>query len=401
MGFFRNSFSNFAGRFFNGINPTFTGATPNANANANHTAVDGEETTIVINASDPTAKGSLRYTISSGSLPPGFTINEDSGRITGKYLLQGINSNGTVYTFTVTATTRNPGGIQTSSSRTFTITLGVPWLYRQVLTTSYMCGGYKNSTLWSNVNRFVHSTETAVNLGDNNIDNFHYKSGASGLSKVFIWNGSTTCFNMRTEVKANSGQNPGAGNNGTAFDPDRTYAWVNGEGVGQVKKWTFSTESFANQGNGWNDHAASFSGEFRGMFWGNSGQTARVIFATDAYANMAYSAGAHGQQKGLMAKTGFGYAGAQGMYSGGSQFRRCNIETESQSNTYTKPWDCGEENFTMGQVKGFMLGQHDPSGQNNRSFAYTYATDSGYQGGSNMEPKGQAGCSSGHFGWRD
>jgi hypothetical protein len=63
--------------------------------------------------------------------------------------------------------------------------------------------------------------------------------------------------------------------------------------------------------------------------------------------------------------------------------------------------DIGEENFGLGQDAGYMLGEHDPSGQNNRSFKYFYGTDSGFNGGASMEPKGHDGCSSGHFGWRD
>jgi hypothetical protein len=117
---------------------------------------------------------------------------------------------------------------------------------------------------------------------------------------------------------------------------------------------------------------------------------------------MGHSAGAHGQQKGLMAKTGFGYGGNEGMYSGGQYFRKTNIESETGSGQPTKPrGDIGEENFGMGQDAGFMLGEHDPSGQNNRSFKYFYGTDSGFNGGASMEPKGHDGCSSGHFGWRD
>lgn len=400
MGFFNKASAGVGGKYFESNSPSFEGTSATTQTGAIDTTISSSTFTPL---PDPFGRGRTVFTL-SGDIPPGTSFNQSTGAITVAQTLSGINTNNLQFNFTVTATELNPQfptRPAKSVVRNFSLVITVPFLYRQIVTTSYMCGGYKNSTLWSNVNRFVHSTETAVNLGDNNINNFHYKSGTTGYTKVFIWNGGTTAFNMRTEVRSNSGADPGGGNNGTAFDPDRIYAWVNGEGVGQVKKWTHSSETLANQSNGWNDHAASFSGEFRGIWWGQSGQTARVIFATDAYANMGYSAGAHGQQKGLMAKTGFGYGGAQGMYDGGSQFRRCNIESESQSNTYTKPWNCGEENFTLGQTRGYMLGQHDPSGQNNRSFGYTYATDSGFQGGSSMEPKGQAGCSSGHFGWRD
>lgn len=408
MAFLRDQIKNLAGKYFPGGSPTFSGATPSSGTNYTHTTnmlndhadvwKTNSSNLFSMTATDPFNKGTTYFEL-AGTIPPGFSFDQRSGVLSGGYYSQGINTNGLVYSFTITAFSgTNPNQ---SVSRNYTITLSVPWQYRQIISTSYMCGGYKSSTLWSNVNRLIHATETSANLGDNNIDNFHYKSGWSGDTKVYIWNGTTTAFNMRTESRSNSGASPGGGNNGTNFEPNRTYGWVNGEGVGQVKKWTASSETFANLGSGWNDHSTSISNDTKGVFWGNSGQTQRVIFSTDAIANMGYSAGAHGQQKGLNAKNGYGYGGAQGGYDSGSQFRRTDISSETQSNTYTKPWNCGEENYTPGQTVGFMQGQHDPSGQNNRSFRYVYASESGTQGGSSLEPKGQQGCSSGHYGWRD
>jgi hypothetical protein len=367
--------------------------TTTVQGNSSSSTVTGSRVTL-----DSFNGGPVGYSLVSGSLPSGFSLNGSTGTVTGSYTVQGINSDGLVYSFTIRATLANGE----FTDRAYTISLSVPWLYRQIITTGYMCGGYKNSSLWSNVNRLVHSTDTAVNLGDGNVDNFHYKSGASGLNKVWIWTGGPTAFQMRTEVKQNSGQSAGGGgNNGTAFN-ERNFAYVMGEGTGSIKKFNFATETYNDIGSGWNDHACSISGQYRGIWWGNSGQTQRVYFPTDGVANMGHSAGAHGQQKGLMAKTGFGYGGNEGMYSGGQYFRKTNIESETGSGQPTKPrGDIGEENFGMGQDAGFMLGEHDPSGQNNRSFKYFYGTDSGFNGGASMEPKGHDGCSSGHFGWRD
>jgi hypothetical protein len=400
-----NQLAKGTGGYSPGVGPQDTAAssaagsigTTTVTGDASSTSVSGQRVTF-----DPFGAGAITYSLISGSLPPGFSLNSSNGTVSGSYTVQGQNSTGQVYTFTIRATAAT-GGLN-YTDRTYTITLSVPWRYRQIITLNYLAGGYKNSTLWSNVNRQTVATDTAVNLGDGNIDNYHYKSGAAGNTRLYIFNGGNTAFNMRTEVKQNGfSGGGGAGNNGTVHN-ERVAAYVVGEGTGQVVKWSFSTESnAAGLGNGWNSHAAGFSGEDRGIYWGNSGETQRVFFPSDSVANMGYSAGRHGQQKGLMGKTGYGYGGNEGDYAGGFNFRRTLIATESASNTYTKPggWGYGEENFGMAQNKGYMMAQHDPSGQNNRSYAFVYATDSGYQNGVTMEPKGKDGCSSGHMGWRD
>ena len=400
-----NNLAKGVGGFSPGVGPQDTAAsaaagsigTATVNSDTTATSVSASRVTYI-----PTGGGAVNYSISSGSLPSGFSLNSSTGLVSGTYAVQGQNSNGQVFTFTVRATS----ALNTASftDRTYTISISVPWRYRQIINYNYMTGGYKNSSLWSNVNRTVVSTDTTTNLGDGNVDNYHYKSGATGNARIYIFNGGNTAFNMRTEVKQNGfSGGGGGGNNGTVHN-ERFHAYVTGEGTGQLVKWSFSTEAnVTGLGNGWNSHACGISGEDRGIYWGNSGETQRVIFATDSIANMGYSAGRHGQQKGLMAKTGYGYGGNEGDYAGGYNFRRTLIATESAAGTYTKPggWGYGEENFGMAQNKGYMQGQHDPSGQNNRSYAFVYATESGYQNGATMEPKGHDGCSSGHMGWRD
>lgn len=399
MGFFNKASQSSAGKFYEKPIPSFSGpdtATISGDNNGSNVNV-GTFTPLT----DPFGRGRTTFSF-NGDLPPGWTFNSINGSITMQSILGGLNAEFVVYRFSVTASEIVPNYNQTRTvTRKYSISLTTAWINRQVITQVYMAGGYQNSAVWSNVNRTTASTDTTVNLGDGTIDNFHYKSGACGYTKLYVWNNTTTAFNMRTEVKQNSGQSVASANSGTAFEPNREFAWCNGEGAGQVRKWTFSTETVANLGNGWNDHAASISGEFRGIWWGQSAQTARTIFATDAWAYMGYSAGAHGQQKGLMAKTGFGYGGNQGNYNGGYQFRKTNIETETGAGTFSKLHaNYGEENFGMAQTAGYLLGQYNGA-QNNASFKYTYATDSGFTGGATLEPKGHGGCSSGHCGWRD
>ena len=159
--------------------------TTTINGNASATSVSGTRVTY-----DPYFSGAITYSISSGSLPPGFSLSSSTGLVSGSYSVQCLNSDGQVYTFTVRAT--DGSGFSNYTERTYTVTLSAPYRWRQILTTGYMLGGYKNSAVWSNVNRIVNSTDTATNLGDGNIDNNHYKAGFTGYNKSYILNGGST-----------------------------------------------------------------------------------------------------------------------------------------------------------------------------------------------------------------
>lgn len=367
-------------------------------ANTGSTSVSGQREVF-----DPWHNG-ITYSIVSGSLPPGFTLNSSTGQISGSYSASGINTDGQVYNFTVRAAD-NSSGAQTVSDRAYSVTLSVPWLYRQIITTLYMAGGYKDSQLWSNVNRFPRSTETCTNLGDGLIDNYHYKSGMCDTDRGHIFNGnSTTTFNMRNETKVNGVGAPGysCGNIGTVFAPDRNRSFTVGEGVSNCFRFTASTNSFATLGGGNDGHATGVSGENKGIWWGHAGsnQNRRIEFSTETQATIGMQGGAHGQQKGLPAKTGYGYGGNEGSYAGGYNYRKINIANESYG-TISKPWgNCGEENHGMSQDRGYMLAQYDDSiGQNNRCGRIIYSTDAAAQLGTTVQ--GHGGASSGHCFWRD
>lgn len=372
-------------------------------ANTGSTAVSGQRQVF-----DPWHNG-ITYSIVSGSLPPGFTLNSSTGQITGAYAASGINTDGQVYNFTVRAAD-NSAGAQTVSDRSYSVTLSVPWLYRQIITTLYMAGGYANAFLWSNVNRFPRATETCSDLGNGRVDNYHYKSGMCDDNRGHVWNGnSTTTFNMRNETKVNGvgGCGYATTNTATTFSPDRNRSFTTGEGVNTMFRFTASTNSFVNLGGGNDGHAAGVSGENKGIYWGHGGsnQNRAINFSTEAQNTISMAGGAHGQQKGLMAKTGFGYGGNQGEYAGGNQYRKINITNETYG-IITKPdSNCGEENHGMSQDRGYIIGQYNNL-QNNRCSRLIYATDAGAVLGTTVQGSGEGeaphtGASSGHVFWRD
>jgi hypothetical protein len=111
--------------------------------------------------------------------------------------------------------------------------------------------------------------------------------------------------------------------------------------------------------------------------------------------------GAHAQQKGISSKAGKGYCGNEGSYNGGYNLRRWSNASDTNIGNVAKPHaNCGEENFTLGQDWQYMLGCYDGGGQNNVSWKFYYAADTGSSSVTGLNPAVNAGTSSGHCGWR-
>jgi hypothetical protein len=370
-------------------------------ANTSSTRISGQRGTY-----DPFHNGPVTYSISSGSLPPGFTLNSSTGQITGTYTASGINTDGQVYSFTVRATDNSPGA-KSTSDRSYTVTLSVPWLYRQIITTMYMVGGYKDSSAWSNSNRFPRSTESCTNLGDGLIDNYNYKSGMCNDTYGYIWGAggghatslnTTSRTNIRTETKASNPGGPGynCGDTGTAFAPDRNRSFTVGGGVNNCFRFTASSESFVTIGGGQGSEASAISGENKGIFWGSANRS--INFSTEAQATISLAASAHHQQKGLSSKVNLGYAGNEGSWNGGYNWRKTNITNESYGTITKALANCGEENYAMSQDRGYILGEYNGA-QNNNCGRVIYATDAIASGFTSIQ--GHGGASSGHCFWRD
>ena len=325
----------------------------------------------------------------------------------------------------------------------------LPFLTRQVITTGYVAAGYKDGVAWRNVNSMNNATETSTNLGDLLQEAANYTSGAHNRTNAFVWgtNGSgtggvgaftsTSVFNMRnntTQTKtAQMNTANTVGDSGTVLaadlDGSYTYSWQTGnQGAAVYQKFNLSTEqhqstqatAFDQTGTGGSAH---FSENF-GYFWMDSASTAngkrKFVFATETESTPAANIGWHGQQKGISSKVGKGYAGNEGSYGEGNNYRITNYTTETVTGTTGKGIaNVGEENTLMGQDKGFLYGvyQNPGPGQVNSTTRTTYATDVGVQLGASAEPTGTAsgtgasgtccpggligGRSSGHGFWRD
>jgi hypothetical protein len=328
------------------------------------------------------------------------------------------------------------------------ISTGSAYLYRTVITTGYVMGGYKDTSPWKNVNRMSHSTDVMTNLGDLLTNSGAYTSGANNHSKAFIWStdntwpGSsaiTSAFSMITETGSglNSSWNMRAGrsNSGTIFK-ETQFAYIVGGGRSDVDVFNLSTETMLsdftymgnylqmggvtpydtpNSGDGDGEAAmGTMSDETAGYGYSGNG-TFRLTFATSTVSGIGpalsglsgdyYVSGANinlgqsGQQKGINSKLNRGYCGNEGNYNGGYNLRRWVFPTQIYT-TISKPiGNSGEENFDMGQAHQYMMGMYDGA-QNNRGWKFSYATDTGYELGAGSIRTGVAGGSSGSCSWK-
>jgi hypothetical protein len=290
-----------------------------------------------------------------------------------------------------------------------------PFLYRTVITTSYVAGGYKDASPWTNVNRMLHSTDVCTNLGNLLPEAGTYVSGANNLTKAFVWgtqnsfSGASTnvaTFSMATETNTGllSGILRGTRNDAATVFKEHYFAYIGGGGTGDMDVFNLTTESMYRNSIGGDIDAAEGSGmsdEWAGYLYTDSGSW-KLSFSTTVQYEITDTAirGAHGQQKGISSKLNKGYAGNEGSYNGGYNLRRFNFITDTQFGTSPKPIaNCGEENFDMGQDKQYCLGNYDGA-QNNRGWRYNYASESGFELGAGSVRTGVPGGSSGHCFWK-
>ena len=292
----------------------------------------------------------------------------------------------------------------------------LPFMQRQIITTHYVGGGYKDGTPWRNVNRTVASTDTTTNLGDQMETPSNYKNGAVGKNIMYFFGATATnagasnyiiAFNMRTEVGYTPSSrylNFSTAYNAVVFKEMYTAFVHQGPYGGAIDEFNLQTETLTGTiGTAiMTDYTWGMSHESHGIIYASDSNTRTFHYATKTpIARSGTHPAAHHQQKAVNSKITNCYAGNEGSYNGGNNFRRTNMITDTTSGTVAKPvTNSGEENFTMGQEHQYMLGMYNGL-QNNISWKFYYASETGYQVGSTTEPKGQGGMSSAITGWRD
>ena len=305
-----------------------------------------------------------------------------------------------------------------------------PYLYRQVIASGYVAGGYKSSTPWRNVNKMNHATDVMGSLGDLLQNTVAYTSGFCNRDNAFLWGASgmgsgsyTISFNMRSDTtlaaSTNHNTTRAVADNGTAFK-EHELGFICGGGSATMDIFNGSTETMqaashgkALYGSGDTDGAHStVSDEFKSLGGCSTGgfrlghNTATVSSVTVGFIGGAASPGpaftSNGQQKGINSKTGKGWVGNEGTYQGGYNYRRWQFSTETNLGTVARPiGNMGEENFDMGQDHQYMHGAYGNSVQHNRSQKWYYWTETGVELGTASQRIGVPGGSSGHGFWRD
>jgi hypothetical protein len=182
--------------------------------------------------------------------------------------------------------------------------------------------------------------------------------------------------------------------------PSLTSAYIVGGGSTAVDRHNFTTDIMFSAGTaptsplsgGTAGGLGSLFGQFKA--WISQGAGSSFTWATETWATGGMSWASDGQPKGLSSKHGYGYGGS-GSYSGSVNLSKFSESTGTNLATVARNKTNGEENFEIGQNWGYMLGAYDGAGQNNDTARLNYLTDVWTALGSDAQPKGHDGASSG------
>jgi hypothetical protein len=405
------------------IVPITTGSTT-LTTNSNYTNI------ATISASNPSSV-TLSYVVTSGSLPKGITLNSSSGVIAGSFNIGARQAASQTFNFGITA--KDSLG-NSSAENQYSLTVTTPYYFRQILTTGYSIGGYKSGAVWRNVNRLIMASEITVDLGDVLPSSHNYHSGACGPDHQYttgcttggganIVGTKTQKLNMRTETCANSNDHAYSGGQMATWagnDGYQTAIYTAGGSTGtnsdKIQKMPIATDTWANisatlanttqYGNaitGSTELYAAMSGS-TGAWDGATAITQKFVYSTDTMASWTAAGAMCGspQDKVLSSKLDRMYGGTASGTPGSTTWTKTIWSTDAQY-TINKPINSAEQNYIMGQDRGWYVGMYNAGGggQINASMRLIYAVDIASAANTGTERKGVTGSSSGTCGWRD
>jgi hypothetical protein len=283
--------------------------------------------------------------------------------------------------------------------------------YRSIYTRGYTAAGYKNASPWANVNKTVHSTDITTNLGDLLTRSGAYLDGGYSDYIQYVYGlansysaSETYCssVNMQTETGRtyNSAYNLKTArvNHVAIMTPDLSAAYITAGNTGATDKHDYVTETMYVVGTGPANPSVSGTstkmlGELRGWVIG-SGCGAHMLYATETWTNFGTFNGTDGYSKVMSSKWGYGY-GKSGTNTATTAVSKYNDYTGSSLGVVCYSADNGgEENMQTGQNYGYQLGNYNGA-QNTNAYKISFVNDTLTTGGSDMQPKGHDGMSSG------
>lgn len=287
------------------------------------------------------------------------------------------------------------------------------FLYRTIYTKGYMSGGYKSGSPWKNVNKTIHATDITTNLGDKLTYNSSYIGGGFSDFNTYIYPSTGQVGGSGTTVESMSMTSETMLTLDSArylktsrsdcealMTPALTAAYIVGGGTTAVDRHNFVTDVMYSAGTAPASPLAGatvgavavFFGEFKA--WITQGAGSSFTWVTETWATGGMSWASDGQPKGWSSKHGHGYGGV-GSYPGSSYLYKFSEATGTNLATVNRDKTNGEENIQIGQNWGYMIGAYDGAGQNNDAARLNYLTDTYTALGSDSQPKGHDGASSG------
>ena len=287
-----------------------------------------------------------------------------------------------------------------------------PFKFRLIYTRGYLFGGYKDASPWKNANRTVHSTDITTNLGDQLDYGGSYVDGGYsdyyayiyGLADYFSGTSThTSSFNMSSEVKRTHDSNWNTKTSrddvGCIMNSTLTMAYITAGGSTATDKHNYVTEIMyvlgsAPAGPTIGDtygNVAAWQGESKGWIW-KTGQGGNFTFATETWSSGGTTVATDGWGKALSTKHGHAYVKNGGNIVTGAY--KLNDTTGAQIRTDLNFDNSGEENYQTGQNWGYCVGHYNGL-QNNNTYKVHSITDAYTVLGSDTQPKGHAGASSG------